>query len=187
MNQVPVLNFQDYISSDGETLLTDSRKVAAVFGKKHCDVLRAISTLIEELPTEFAKRNFALVMETMTYKDSDGAIATMQTSRSSHYIITRDGYSLLVMGFTGKKALGFKLAYINAFNEMAKLQHNIRYGLMFEANKKHLEYKGKKGKASECGRGLNAWKQEKPILIADLGVLQSKLQPQLPFLSNLLQ
>lgn len=36
------------------------------------------------------------------------------------YIMNRDGFSLLAMGFTGKKALEWKLKYINAFNEMER-------------------------------------------------------------------
>lgn len=48
MNQIPVLNFQEYISADGDTLLTDSRKVAFVFGKQHKDVLKAIRARLED-------------------------------------------------------------------------------------------------------------------------------------------
>lgn len=172
MNQIPVLNFQEYISADGDSLLTDSKKVAFVFGKRHDHVIRAIRTLMSKLPIEFSSVNFGecfIVNELANGK------------QEPMFRMTKDGFSLLVMGFTGEKALMFKLSYIAAFNEMAKLQHNIRYGLMFECNKKHLEYKGKKRVASECGRGLNEWKQEKPALLGELETLEQKLQPQLPF------
>ncbi|EHG5469588.1 single-stranded DNA-binding protein [Campylobacter coli] len=44
-----------------------------------------------------------------------------KTRKDRCYNLTRDGFSLLAMGFTGKKALQFKIAFINAFNEMEKL------------------------------------------------------------------
>ena len=54
---------------------------------------------------EFAAANFGLVMESMIYRDSAGELVTKQTSRVSHYTMTKDGFMLLAMGFTGKKAL----------------------------------------------------------------------------------
>lgn len=85
--------------------VTTSRKVAEVFEKKHCDVLRSIREL--ETPENFNERNFALV----EYVDQKG-------EKRPEYLITRDGFTLLAMGFTGKKAMQFKIAYIEAFNAM---------------------------------------------------------------------
>jgi Rha family phage regulatory protein len=84
---------------------TTSTKVAEVFGKKHCDVLRSIANL--EMPDSFSQRNFASV----EYVDAQGKTRPM-------YNMTRDGFVLLAMGFTGKRALAFKIAYIEAFNAM---------------------------------------------------------------------
>jgi len=176
MNQIPVLNFQEYISADGDTLLTDSRKVAFVFGKRHKDVLKAIRARLEEAG-DWGLRNFAHT----PYVDEQNG----QTYPA--YAMTKNGFVFLVQKFSGKRAVAFQIAYIEAFDAMAKLQHNIRYGLMFECNKKHLEYKGKKWKASEYGRGLNEWKHEKPVLPTELDALQHKLQPQLPFPPTLIQ
>ncbi|SYX85942.1 Rha family transcriptional regulator [Paenibacillus alvei] len=89
---------------NGETV-TDSLTVAEVFGKRHADVIRSIETL--ECSEEFTQRNFAL----SDYKDSTG-----RTLRK--YIMTQDGFSFLVMGYTGKEAARFKEMYIGEFNRM---------------------------------------------------------------------
>jgi len=91
---------------------TTSRDVALHFSKDHSKVLRSIELIIESNRAtsggvEFSERNFALT----EYVDLKGE------SRPA-YSLTRDGFSLLAMGFTGKKALQFKLAYIAEFNRM---------------------------------------------------------------------
>ena len=88
---------------------TTSLKVAEVFGKNHKDVLRGIASLQDKCPKEFTERNFAL----SEYTDNTGRKLPM-------YLLTRDGLTLLVMGYTGKEAMKFKLAYIEAFNCMEK-------------------------------------------------------------------
>ena len=88
-----------------EQVVTSSRTVAAVFERRHSDVLRAIENL--ECSAEFTQRNFAL----SSYKDESG-------KSNKEYIISKDGFVMLVMGFTGDKATAFKEGYINAFNSM---------------------------------------------------------------------
>jgi len=90
--------------------ITVSTEVARVFGKQHKDVLRSIENLQSDLGEEH-KRNFALM--SIEVDIGNGA-----TRKSPAYHLTRDGFTLLAMGFTGKKALAFKLAYIDAFNKM---------------------------------------------------------------------
>ncbi len=82
-----------------------SLQVAEHFGKRHGDVIRAIRNL--DTPDEFSRRNFA----SAKYLDEQGK------PRDSYHI-TRDGFALLAMGFTGKEAMRWKLAYIAAFNAM---------------------------------------------------------------------
>jgi len=90
---------------------TTSVEVARFFGKRHDNVLRDIEALRSATPPEFNALNF----EAVEYVDAKGE------SRPT-CLLTRDGFTLLAMGFTGKKALQFKLAYIEAFNQMeAKL------------------------------------------------------------------
>lgn len=84
---------------------TTSLNVAEVFGKRHDDVLKAVRNT--DVPEAFRLRNFA----ESSYKNAQGKEQPM-------YTITRDGFTILVMGFTGPKAMKFKLAYIDAFNRM---------------------------------------------------------------------
>lgn len=98
------LSAADLAEINGQPMAT-SRKVAARFGKQHKDVLRSIRAL---LPTEDDGRNFALV----EYRDSKGEMRP-------EYLISKDGFCLLAMGFTGPEALAWKRAYIKAFNAMA--------------------------------------------------------------------
>lgn len=93
-----------------EEALTDSLLVAEMFEKRHDRVLRAIDTLIETLPKNGERKMFILSRR----KADDGQFHRM-------YYMNRDGFSLLVMGFTGKKALEWKLKYIEAFNMMEKV------------------------------------------------------------------
>jgi len=95
--------------------VTTSRAVAEQFGKQHKDVIRAIENTIATLQgtedsEDFNRRNFAPVK----YEDAKGEARPA-------YILTRDGFTLLAMGFTGARAMQFKLAYINAFNRMEAL------------------------------------------------------------------
>lgn len=85
--------------------VTTSLKVAESFGKKHRNVMQSIKNLTAE--NSAVKKMFAQ----STYVNGRGQEWPM-------YYMNRDGFSLLVMGFTGKKALGFKLKYIDAFNKM---------------------------------------------------------------------
>ena len=94
---------------------TTSQLVAETFGKNHKDVLRGISSLQDKCPKEFTERNFAL----SEYTDNTGRKLPM-------YLLTRDGLTLLVMGYTGKEAMKFKLAYIEAFNCMEKQLEALR-------------------------------------------------------------
>ena len=85
--------------------VTSSLQVAEVFEKEHKNVLRDISTL------DLDRLNFEQMFLEGTEPDSYGR------DRKVIYM-NRDGFTLLAMGFTGKKALEFKLKYIEAFNQM---------------------------------------------------------------------
>lgn len=91
---------------DGEPCCT-SQDIAENFGKAHKDVLRAIDRVREECGAEFDQRNFAPI----DYLD-----AKSRTQRA--YRLTRDGFSLVVMGFTGAEATSWKVRYISAFNTL---------------------------------------------------------------------
>ncbi len=94
---------------DGRAV-TVSTQVAEALGKEHRDVLRQIRNLTADLPQQHL-RNFA--QASIEVRQPNGGVATYPA-----YHLTRDGFTLLAMGFTGKRALQFKLAYIDAFNQM---------------------------------------------------------------------
>lgn len=105
--------------------LTDSLMVAEMFEKRHDKVLRAIDNLLESLRKNGevndtkngavnSPENSGQLFYKSRYKDEKGEYR-------KKYLMNRDGFSLLVMGFTGKKALEWKLKYIEAFNKMEKI------------------------------------------------------------------
>ena len=115
-----VVSARPELSIHDGIVTTTSIQVAQFFGKRHRDVMRAIKNLVSELPEPDA-RNFA---QTCVDTRIEGA-ANMQGAmrQDSAFRMTREGFMLLAMGFTGKEALRWKLAYIAAFNRMeAELQ-----------------------------------------------------------------
>lgn len=94
------------IMTYNDQLVTSSRQVAESFEKAHKNVLRAIEDIL-------AAQNSAAKFYYETTYENRGKQYPM-------YLMNRDGFSLLVMGFTGEQALEWKIKYINAFNEMEK-------------------------------------------------------------------
>lgn len=99
--------------------MTTSRRVAAMFGKRHDNVLRAVNRLLPDLPGEFAHLNF----EVSEYTDETGRTLP-------EYLLTQDGFIMLAMGFTGREAVHWRAAFIKAFNAMAKTLQRQRRALM---------------------------------------------------------
>ena len=95
------------MEKDGQ-LVVSSRQVAENFEKQHKDVLESICKLISQMSSAENSANLFIQSE---YADKYGRM-------QKEYLMTRDGFSLLVMGFTGNKALEWKLKYIEAFNHM---------------------------------------------------------------------
>ena len=93
-------------TSNGE-LVVSSRQVAENFGKEHSKVIRSIEGIANFGDTQgmFHKVSYVNEQNGQEYKE---------------YLMNRDGFSLLVMGFTGKEAMEWKIKYINAFNEMER-------------------------------------------------------------------
>lgn len=95
------------IKPDGGVPVVNSRDVAEVFGKRHADVLRDIGAILSTNADLRSSHWF----RPASYQDTKGE------DRPS-FDLTRDGFTLLVMGWTGAKAMIFKVAYIQAFNAM---------------------------------------------------------------------
>ena len=107
----------ELVTINDKQVVTTSRNVAEHFEKRHDNVVRDIESLIggllksEDTPKDMdVHKMFCL----SSYKNEQNG----QTY--PEYLMNRDGFSLLVMGFTGSKALAWKLKYIEAFNAMEK-------------------------------------------------------------------
>lgn len=92
-----------------EVTVVSSLDVAETFDKNHRDVMESIRVLESSISTA----EFSALFNLTTYKASNGKSNPM-------YFMTRDGFTLLAMGYTGEKAMRFKLAYIKQFNAMEK-------------------------------------------------------------------
>lgn len=108
----PLVPMDDYgmFADSHDTARVDSLYVARAFEKEHKNVLRDIARITEPksgLSEEFTQLNFEL----SNYKDSTGR-------KLPRYLLTRDGFTMLTFGYTGRKAMEFKELYIRRFNEM---------------------------------------------------------------------
>ena len=108
MTDIVFLNNQDKTKA---ITITNSLLVAEKFEKPHNDVLKSIRKLLVEL--DEGKISHTYYCKETTYTDS-------QNRQKPMFEFNRDFFTLLVMGFTGTKALKFKTDYINAFNTMEK-------------------------------------------------------------------
>lgn len=94
------------IKYENNQMVVSSLEIAENFGKEHKHVLESIRNLV-------AENSSAKSMFYKTAYENRGKQYPM-------YLMNRDGFSLLVMGFTGKEALEWKIKYIEAFNQMEK-------------------------------------------------------------------
>ncbi|EIL9323995.1 Rha family transcriptional regulator [Campylobacter jejuni] len=117
MSDLVVINGQN-VSFEvvGDQTYTTSLDISNVFKKEHKNILAKIDELPQD---EFRELNFKLTERTAKF----GAVFRSEP----YYKITRDAFSLLVMGFTGEKAYKWKVEFIKAFNEMEKRLRNIEY------------------------------------------------------------
>lgn len=110
----------DLVIMKEQQAVTSSLQVAEVFGKEHRHVLRAIDEVKEGVAQNWAD---------LFYEDTYTHPQNKQEYRLIY--MNRDGFTLLAMGFTGKKALQFKLQYIEAFN---KMEAHIKQSLQPESS-----------------------------------------------------
>ncbi|WP_440568344.1 Rha family transcriptional regulator [Stenotrophomonas sp. STK17_22] len=161
----------EVVMLSGDHVMTDSRKVAEAFGKRHKDVLRAYRNL--QCSEDFTRRNFAQCFE----------INSLANGKPSPLIqMTKDGFMFLVMGFTGPKAGEIKEAFIAAFNEMAEFVRAQADGALQRWEVAYVEYRADLEHASRCGKDLSIWRGRRLVHLARL----EKLDPQikLPLLAS---
>lgn len=111
MNAINI-DFAQFVQIQHSQPVTTSDFIAKAFNKRHDDVLRKISELSKEIKDKFFLRNFAEI-------EIPRKVGFGQRLFKA-YELTKDGFMLLVMGFTGKDAMAIKIAYIEAFNAMAE-------------------------------------------------------------------
>lgn len=116
MNSITTLRHPVVFAREGE-VFANSRDVAEFFDKQHGHVLRDIDNLTAQQPS-LALRQFtpSTFSKSGDRNENNGLMPAPQTFRCFH--MTRDGFTLLAMGFTGAKALAWKLKYLEAFNAM---------------------------------------------------------------------
>lgn len=107
----------ELVRKQNEQIVVGSRGIAENFEKEHRNVIQAIDNLTAE--NSAVKTMF---LES-TYINERGR-------EYPEYLMNRDGFSLLVMGFTGKQALAWKLKYIDAFNKMESTLNNPVHSYM---------------------------------------------------------
>ena len=147
----------------GQKVTADSRMIAEHFEKRHADVIRAIESLVD------STQNCVDLFYEAKYTDASG-------KSNKRYDLTRDGFSLLVMGFTGQKALEWKLKYIAAFNAMEKQISTVRIPQTFADA---LRLAADQAEILEKQKPLVAFaetcaKSESTVLIRELAKIASK-------------
>lgn len=164
--------YRSLVMLDAGEGLTSSRRVAARFGKRHDNVMRVFDTVWEGLQSHPSKLRSEIFRET-TYKDGRGQL-------HREVLMTRDGFFLLAMGFTGAAALHWKLRFIGAFNWLLAqhlvVEENHRLMAQFEAkNLQSIEL------GSFHGAGLAERKKSKRELASEERALRIKVQGALNF------
>ncbi len=163
---VPV---QPKLSIFNDQVWASSVDVANHFEKRHNDVLRSIRNM--EVPDEFGLRNFA-----------QSSYFNEQNKEQPAFDMTRDGFTLLAMGFTGPKAMAFKIAYLEAFNKMEE-QLKGRGGAVTEQRymelmERHMELMERHIKLVDEQRDQEVKRLEEDLQLADQGKRRYMTQNQ---------
>ena len=161
-----MLDLSEFVTLNNETLVTDSRRVAKHFKKRHDNVLRAFDRL--DCGAEFSHLNFE-VAEELDLQGKPRRIISM----------TKDGFIFLVMGFSGKEAARIKVTYITAFNEMstqiARIQSNL-WRQMLDLERRDASSQSWASFGSKC---MLERKRDKPLLENERVLLIDRIQPSL--------
>lgn len=159
--------FGDLVMARQGEVVTTSRQVAALFGKRHDNVIRAIEAL--ECDEDFTRLNFEVCFENSELQNGKPL---------KYYRLSKDGMVFLVMGFTGKQAAQLKLRYIKAFNWMAEQIRTTR-------ELTHWQHDFTRREAASVasgtlhGQGLARRRHEKRALRRECAAIESRLQLRL--------
>jgi Rha family phage regulatory protein len=117
----PVVDFTSFVFTQNDDIKTTSLIIAEKFSKSHAHVLRDIEKIMTQVSDIFNKTNFGLI-------EVDVKVG-FGTRKDKGYELTKDGFIMVVMSYTGVKAFAIKEAYINAFNFMREKLTPKPYGL----------------------------------------------------------
>ncbi|MDR1946458.1 MAG: Rha family transcriptional regulator [Desulfovibrio sp.] len=126
-----------------------SKDIALRFQKKHKDILRDIERIRLTVPKAFHGRNFAPMI-------TEVEIGKGATRQDPAFLLTRDAFSLLAMGFTGKAAILWKLKYIEAFNALERAALENLSGQVIEARRRISEVEAGAEQARRAARAEGA-------------------------------
>lgn len=152
------------IKKDGELVVT-SRQIAEDFGKRHshiCDTIRNLTAENSEVKKMMIESKFE-----------------HRGNEYTEYLLTRDGFSLLVMGFTGSRALEWKLKYIEAFNKMEQAIKNPYGHLSKEVQAIFaLDHKQQQlaGEVRELDRKVKEFKDDMPLFNVECKEIQAAVK-----------
>lgn len=149
----------EFITVQNGQALTTDLLVAEAFNKRPSSVRRAIKNLT--CSDSFRLHNFVQTFH-----------IDQQGKKQPSYQITKDGFVLLVMGFTGKHATDFKIKYIEAFNQM-ELYLNNNWNRF---NAYSYTYDRRKNNVSEDARRMAHWKRDKLLLEGVMRQIKAVLQ-----------
>lgn len=156
------------VTTEGNELKTDSRKVAMAFGKRHDNVMRDIRKILPQINEEFN----ALIFEEVEYTDKKGEKRQM-------YEMTKDGFVLLTMGYTTPEAMKVKIAYIKAFNAMRRQLDGLNTSLISKLLAALEAEKQSAALASVAGRILRDRRDDKPANQMRIEHYEQQIQPLL--------
>lgn len=167
--ELTVSNFQEFVMLAGDKIVTDSRRVAIHFEKEHKNVLRNIRSLLKKTG-QWGLLNFEQCFENNDLSNG---------KPEPFYRMTKDGFMLLAMRFTGDKALSIQLSFIAAFNAMANELKRRDMGLWQRMQELIAHEVESKVRASFGSRLMLERKREIPRLESERIRLESEIQPSL--------
>lgn len=156
---VPVDN-ELHLQTENGQVVVRTRVVAERFGKRHSHVVEAIENKIKNLTAENSEVNLSTLFIPTTYMHNG--------NKYKEYLLTRDGFTFIVMGFTGAEADKWKLKYIEAFN---KMEMSLREQVPL------LEYNQELQELDKVSKAIGLGKKDK--LIAAISILQKHQMPTL--------
>lgn len=160
------------IAHHGE-IVVRSTEVAKHFGKRHDHVMQDIERLLRGVSEQPNLSGSEFFFESKFTND--------RNREYREYLMSRDGFALLAMGFTGEKALAWKLKYISAFKQMESALLETGKGVMDSLGEAIYLMELDKEKASAHGKALSIWRKVRKSHIDATAVAYEKAQMVLNF------